>query len=174
VGEAHVGRGADVGVGGEVGREECAALGGGGDGALLVGGEGLVGTDEGAGEGVHELGLGVEVDAADVEVMGLDLSGRGDDGLMALVVLVAGYAEAERAQPFELDVLAGVEVTGGCVGHSLHHALQVGNGVGGGFLNLLGQLAEGDGSRLDRLRIEPHGPWFVPRTAGKFLEIVCY
>lgn len=120
--------------------------------ALGVGGEAFVRALEGALQLIYERRFGREDDLADAELVRLDLVGRGDDGPATLGILLAGDAQGEGAQPFELYVLAAVEVLGGELDDSVHYADNVCFGETGGVGDVLCHLLERDGGACHYLR----------------------
>lgn len=168
--EGHVGADADDAVGGQVVEEQGTTRGEGGHG---IRGRGGLRMDERTLQTAQELGLGVEVELFDMELAGLDLRGRGDDGQMALVVTLTGNAEREGAEMFKLDVATVVEVAGGDVGDGLDDTLQVGRTERAGLADIGRHLVEADGTRLDGngVKTGSNGSVRISRR-GKFAEFV--
>ena len=168
--EGHVGADADDAVGGQVVEEQGATRSEGGHG---IDGRGGLRMDKRTLQTAQELGLGVEVELFDMELAGLDLRGRSDDGQIALVVTLTGNAEREGAEMFKLDVATVVEVAGGDVGDGLDDTLQVGRTERAGLADIGRHLVEADGTRLDGngVKTGSNGSVRISRR-GKFAEFV--
>ena len=154
MGEGGVAADVDGGVLGEVVAQQGAALVGRGYGVWKVRGELLYSGFKGGLEAGEELGLGIEVDAADVEVGGANLVGQGDEGGMSFGIFVAGNTDGEGAEAAKFHVMALGEVTGSKGDDGLHDTFDIGSRGAGRGLNLFRQRIEGDGLDVDCLGVE--------------------